>query len=307
MIDKRRKSRTHLFVFLLPAVLIYTAFMIYPLINTVQLSFFSVKESGEAPIFVGLSNFVALLTNPIWSDRFFGALKNNFFFFLIHMLVQNPIGLFLAGLLTIKKLRFRSTYRTVFFLPTMLSVVIIGFVWQLILSPLWGVSEGLLSGIGLGSLFQPWLGLENYALVFLALISVWQFVGIPMLLFYAVLIGIPEELIEAARIDGANDWTIFWRIKFPLILPIIAIISILTFIGNFNAFDLIYTTQGALAGPNYASDLLGTFFYRVFFGHRLQLGDPTLGAGVASLMLIIILAGVAVYLLWRKRIKTYEL
>ncbi len=304
---KQRKFRTYIFVFLFPAVLIYTCFMILPLINTIQFSFFNGEKFGESPVFVGFSNFITLLTNSIWSERFFGALKNNFIFFLIHILVQNPIGLFLASLLTIKTLRFKSIYRTIFFLPTMLSVVIIGFVWKLILSPTWGVAESLLNGVGLEALFRPWLGLENYSLIFLALISVWQFVGIPMLLFYAVLIGIPEDLIEAARIDGANDWVIFWKIKFPLILPVVAIISILTFIANFNAFDLIYTTQGVLAGPNYSTDILGTFFYRTFFGHQLQLGNPTMGASIASLMLIIVLGGVAVYLLWRRTIKTYEL
>ena len=115
-----------------------------------------------------------------------------------------------------------------------------------------------MQAIGQPQLFKPWLGLPETALITLSLISVWQFVGIPMMLFYAALIGIPEELTEAARVDGASPWAIFWRIKFPLILPTVGIVSILTFVGNFNAFDLIYTVKGALAGPNFATDIMGT-------------------------------------------------
>ncbi len=163
--------------------------------------------------------------------------------------MQNPIGLLLAALLTQPTLRGRGFFRTAYFLPTMLSFVIVGFIWQLILSPIWGISKGFLDLLGLGFLFQPWLGKPETALVTLGLISVWQFVGIPMMLFYAALIGIPDELIEAARVDGASYFTAFWRIKFPLILPTIGIVTILTFVGNFNAFDLIYTTQGRAGRP----------------------------------------------------------
>ena len=95
-----------------------------------------------------------------------------------------------------------------------------------------------------------------------------------MILFYAALIGIPDELMEAATVDGATAWDVFWRIKFPLILPTVGIVGILTFVGNFNAFDLIYTMKGANAGPDFATDIMGTFFYRTFFGQQLQLGNP---------------------------------
>ena len=166
----------------------------------------------------------------------------------------------------------------------------------------------MLGAVGLESLFKPWLGLQGPALIALSLISVWQFVGIPMMLFYASLISIPDELIEAARVDGASMWTAFWRIKFPLILPTVGIVTILTYVGNFNAFDLIYTTQGALAGPNYSTDILGTLFYRTFFGNQLQLGNPTMGATVATMMFLIILAGVLLYMfVWQRRVQTYEL
>ena len=281
--------------FLGPAVAIYSAIAIYPLIATMELATYRTTPSGDS-YSVGMSNFATLLSDAVWSKPFWNAAWNNLKFFLVHMLVQNPIGIALAGLLSLPNLRLRGLYRTVIFLPTMLSVVIVGFAWNLILSPLWGVSEGLLKAVGLGSLFAPWLGLPSTALVTLALISVWQFVGIPMMLIYAALLNIPDELVDAARVDGLGHFRIFWHIKLPLIAPTIGLISILTFVDNFNAFDLIYAVKGALAGPNFASDILGTFFYRAFFGNQLQLGDPNMGAAIATLMFLIIMAGVCVYL-----------
>lgn len=278
--------------------------MIIPLIDSLRLSFYS-NETGN---FAYFQNYITLLTADLWSVRFWGAVKNNLWFFAVNMVVQNPIGLLLAAMLSRRTLKGSNIYRTLLFMPTMLSVVIIGFIWQLILSPLWGISESMLDAVWLGSLFQPWLGLEGTALNTLALISVWQFIGIPMMLFYAALLGIPEDLIEAAHVDGATSWAVFWKIKFPLILPTVGIVSILTFVGNFNAFDLIYTVKGALAGPNYSTDIMGTLFFRTFFGQQLQLGNPEMGATVAAMMLIIILAGVVLYLFgWQRRITSYEI
>ncbi len=307
---KRKKFPTHIVVFLAPATLLYTLFMIYPLLSSLRLSMYApLEQFGAAEeIFVGIQNYVTLFTDDLWSVRFWGALRNNFVFFLIHMLVQNSIGLLLAAMLTRRELRGRTTYRTFLFAPTMLSVVIIGFIWQLILSPLWGITEGFMTWFGLQDFFQPWLGLESSALITLSLISVWQFVGIPMMLFYAALLAIPFELVEAAYVDGATEWTVFWRVKFPLILPTVGIVAILTYVGNFNAFDLIYTVKGALAGPNFSTDIMGTFFYRTFFGQQLQLGNPTMGATVAGTMLLIILAGVLLYLFgWQRRVVSYDL
>ncbi|RME70520.1 MAG: sugar ABC transporter permease [Chloroflexi bacterium] len=304
---RRKPFPTHIIVFLAPATIIYTVFMIYPLLDSLRLSLYAPAASG-GEMFVGLQNYITLLTDELWSPRFWGALRHNFVFFAIHILVQNPVGLLLAALLSSRRLRWRATYRTLLFTPTMLSFVIVGFIWQLILSPLWGIAGTILHTVGMGQFFKPWLGLESTALVTLSLISVWQFVGIPMMLFYAALLAIPDELIEAAYVDGATGWTVFWRIKFPLILPTVGIVTILTYVGNFNAFDLIYTTQSALAGPNFSTDILGTFFYRTFFGFQLQLGNPTMGATIAGMMFLIILLGVLLYLFgWQRRIQVYEI
>jgi raffinose/stachyose/melibiose transport system permease protein len=296
------RFRTHIPVFLTPAVLIYTAFMIYPLLNSLWLSLTN-KTAGEVPSFVGLQNYFTLFAREQWSAPFWNSLRNNAFFFLIHMVVQNPVGLFLAALLN-TRIRGTWLYRTAIFVPTILSVVIVGFIWKLILNPAWGISRSLLQFVGLVSLDTPWLGLESTALVTLSLISVWQNIGIPMLLFLAALIRIPDELVEAARVDGAGGWKIFWRIQLPLILPAVGIVSVLTFVGNFNAFELIYATQGALAGPNFASDILGTFFFRTFFGYQLQPADPFMGATIAGVMLVIILTGVLIYFYgWQRRMQ----
>lgn len=283
----------HILVFLLPGFVIYTLFSALPLLDTMILSFF--RDSSLGREFVGLANYQHVLTDPNMSAEFWNALWNNVKFFLIHVFVQNPIGLLLAALLSLKDLRGARTYRTLIFMPTLLSVVIIGFIWQLILSPLWGVSTTLMGAVGLEGWFQPWLGKESSALITLALISVWQFVGIPMMLIYASLLAIPDELLDAAYVDGASPMRIFWQIKLPLILPTLGLVTILTFIGNFNAFDLIYAVKGALAGPNFSTDILGTYFYRTFFGFQSNLGSPTLGATVATLMFLIILAGVMMY------------
>ena len=306
-----RKKRTiipsHVIVFLAPATIIYTLFMIYPLADSLRLSFFTKTDQG-IEIFAGLQNFVTLLSDELWAPRFWGAFKNNLIFFAIHMVVQNPIGLLLAAILSNHRLSGKAFYRTILFMPTILSFVIVGFIWQLMLSPLWGIARDILEFVRLGDLFQPWLGLESSALITLSFISVWQFVGIPMMLLYAALIAIPDELIEAAFVDGATAWNVFWRIKFRLILPTLGIVAILTFVGNFNAFDLVYTTQGVLAGPNFSTDLLGTLFYRTFFGQQLQLGNPTMGATVATMMFLIILSGVLLYMFaWQRRVQTYEL
>ncbi|MCB1453624.1 MAG: sugar ABC transporter permease, partial [Rhizobiaceae bacterium] len=291
---QKRSTRWHIAVFLAPAVLVYTAIMILPLFGTLQLALF--KEVANEQVFVGFENFKTLFGDPRWSASFWNALRNNTWFFVVHMLVQNPVGILLAALLSSPRLRMAAYYRTAIFIPTILSFVIVGFAWKLILSPLWGVAPTLLDAVGLKSLFAPWLGKEEYALTTLSLISVWQFVGIPMMLIYAALLSIPDEIIEAAECDGITGMSQFWRIKLPLILPSIGIISVLTFVGNFNAFDLIYTAQGALAGPNFSTDVLGTFLYRTFFGFQLQLGDPNMGSAIATAMFLIILCGVCIYL-----------
>ncbi|MFC5473774.1 carbohydrate ABC transporter permease [Paraherbaspirillum soli] len=297
----------HIALFLAPAVIIYSLFSALPLLDTLRLGFYTSSDAGVHS-FVGLSNYHTILFDPDWSAAFWNAMWNNVKFFAMHMLLQNPIGLLLATLFSLKGLRGARSYRTLIFLPTLLSVVIIGFIWQLILSPLWGVGETLMGHVGLADYFSPWLGQQSTALVTLALISVWQYIGIPMMLIYAALLAVPEEVLEAAYAEGASGLRIFWQIKLPLILPTLGLVTILTFVANFNAFDLIYSVKGALAGPNYTTDILGTLFYRTFFGYQAQIGSPTMGAAVATLMFLVILLGVAAYFYGvQRKLTRYEL
>jgi len=303
----RRPVRWHIAVLLAPAVTVYTLLMVLPLFESLRMSLYTQGDDGTLS-FVGLGNYVVLLSDERWAGQFWNALGNNVWFFVIHMLVQNPIGLVLAALLSMARLPGRGFYRTAMFLPTMLSFVIVGFVWKLILSPLWGVSGSLLDAVGLKFLYEPFLGQPETALTTLALVSVWQFVGIPMMLIYAALLSIPDELSEAAECDGITGISQFVKIKLPLIWPTIGIVSILTFVGNFNAFDLIYVSQGALAGPDFSTDILGTFLYRTFFGFQLQLGDPYMGSTIAGMMFLIILSVVCLYLfVIQKRITRYQM
>jgi raffinose/stachyose/melibiose transport system permease protein len=190
------------------------------LLATLRLGFYDTSASGVTTggtSFAGWSNYATILFDAQWSGVFWNAMWNNAKFFLIHMLVQNPVALLLVTLFSIKGLKGERTYRTLIFLPTMLSVVIIGFIWQLILSPLWGVGESLMTGVGLGDWFAPGLGHESAALLTIALISIWKYIGIPMLLIFAALLAVPEDIVEAGHAEGAGALRIFWHIKLALI------------------------------------------------------------------------------------------
>lgn len=303
----KKKFPFHILVFLFPPLLIYTIFMVIPLFNSLWLSLYQSLPDGSE-VFAGFANFIKLFTHSEYAPRLWNALGNNVIYFLFHTFVQNGVGLLLAVLLTQPKLPLRGFYRTIFFLPVMLSYVIVGFTWNLILSPIWGIADTLLGAVGLANLVQPWLGQEGPALIAISLISVWQFTGIPMMLFYAALITIPQELTEAAHVDGASSWQVFWNIKLPLILPTLGAVEILTFIGNFNSFDLTYVMQGATGTPNYSTDLLGTFFYRTFTGYSSSMANPTMGTTIGTVMFMLVLVGVLLYLfLWQRRVTSYEM
>lgn len=288
-----------LVVFIAPALIIYTVFMVYPLLDSMRLALYQQQPDGSQ-IWVGLDNFGRLFSDSRATEydvRFLNALLHTFIFFAIFMLVQNPMGLFLAGLLSIKGLRGAAIYRSILFIPTTMSIVIVGWIWTLMLNPLWGIINDIFTGVGLEAVIPKagWLGDPNTALPTVTLVGVWQYIGMPMILFLASLIGIDDDLIEAAKVDGATGWDIFWRVKFPLVLPTAGVVAVLTFTANFVAFDNVFVMQGALAGPNYATDILGTFFYRVTFGSS-QLPNPSMGAAIATMIFFIILAGVLLYL-----------
>ncbi len=303
--DEEKRRRTWL-LFLLPALFVYIAFMAFPLVNSMRLSLYT--GQGLSPDrFVGFANYVELFSNPLWRDRFFNAIANTFIFFAVHMLVQNTLGLLFATLLA-SPLKGGSIYRTIIFVPATLAIVVTGFLWSLILNPRWGAVNKLLEAIGLEVLARPWLGDPALALIVISLVSSWQWVGLPTMMFLAGLMGIPDELLEAARIDGASAWQSFWRIKIPLLLPVIGIVSVLTFVGNFNAFDVIFAMAGSRGEPGYATDLLGTFFYRTAIAgeHPVAQPDMGIGAAVATVTFLILFVGVTLWLVSSRR-QSYEL
>ena len=293
-------------LFLLPALFIYLGFMAIPLFNSLGLSFYT--GAGLSPDrFVGFANYVELFTNPFWRERFLNALGNTVIFFAIHMLVQNTLGLLFAVLLA-SGIKGHSLLRTIIFIPATLSVLVIGFLWRLILNPQWGAVNQLLKRVGLSEWALPWLGEPGLVLIIISLVSSWQWVGLPTMMFLAGLLTIPEDLLEAARVDGATAWQSFWRIKFPLLVPVIGIVTILTFVGNFNAFDIVYAMAGARGDPKYAADLLGTFFYRTAIAgeHPVARPDMGIGAAVATVTFVILLAGVSLWLVLQRR-RSYDL
>jgi raffinose/stachyose/melibiose transport system permease protein len=292
---RRRRPPRHVVGFLAPAVLLYGVLIVYPIVGSFRASLFTDTEPGRSE-FIGLGNYRTLFTDDYWSTSLVRAVGHTVWWFVVHLSVQNLLGLGLALLLTSPRLKARSTLRAFIFSPSVISVVIVGFAWKLILSPLWGVTPSVLGKVGLEGLYQPWLGQEGSALNALALISVWQNVGLPMLLFSAALLGIPDELIEAARVDGAGAWSTFWRVQFPLILPTVGMVAILTFVGSSRAFDLVYAVQGSLAGPSFASDVMGTFFYRTLSGFFTEVPNPEMAATIATVTVATVGVVVVLYL-----------
>jgi len=297
--ENRRKITWALF--LLPALLIYLTFMAVPLFDSLRLSLYT-GEGYNPTKFVGFQNYIDLFTNPLWRGKFFGAVLHTTIFFSIHMVVQNSLGLLFANLLS-SEFKGRNFFRTIIFTPATLSVLVTGFLWTLILNPNWGAVNKILVAMDLRQWALPWLGRENLALPIISLVSSWQWVGMPTVMFLAGLMGISDELLEAARIDGASEWEIFWKIKFPLLKPIVGIVAILTFVDNFNAFDVIYAMAGAKGEPSYSTDLLATLFYRTGIAGEHPVGIPNMGMGaaIATITFLILMTGVLFWLYLSRR------
>lgn len=293
--QRGRQTRWYIACFLAPALVLYGALIVYPIFGSMRYSLLSQTSPGVRE-FVGFENYRTLFTDDYWSAALSGAAGHTLRWFVIHLVVQNAIGLGLALLLTSHGLRARNTIRAFIFSPSVISVVIVGFAWELILSPLWGVTPTILGKVGLEDSYRPWLGLQETALNTLALISVWQNVGVAMLLFSAALLSIPDELLEAARVDRAGAWATFRYVQLPLIMPTVGIVGILTFVGSSKAFDLVYAVQGSLAGPNYSTDVIGTLFYRTLSGFFTEVPNAEMAATIATVSVLAVGVVVAVYL-----------
>ncbi|MGH3382857.1 MAG: carbohydrate ABC transporter permease [Actinoallomurus sp.] len=284
----RRRARRRFAVvltFVLPALVLYTMFIVYPLVSALQYSLFSwngLRQGG----FAGLSNFVDLFTKYPLSERIPNALAHNLIFFAGTMVIQTTAGLLFAVLLH-RSRRGKRFLQTAYILPHLVSPIVAGYLWSMMLNPQFGAVNAALKGVGLGALAQPWRGDPHLALPVAILVNSWQWVGFPMLLFAAALAGIPEEYHEAARVDGASAWQTFRRVTFPLLTPVLGIVTVLTFIGNFNILDLIYAMQGSQGNPTFSTDVLGLLFYRTAFDNP----DPNAigqSSALAVLMFVLI-------------------
>lgn len=278
-------------LYLLPALLFYVVFMAWPLLDSLRLAFFT----GNTPAtrsFVGWGNFRTLFTDETHRVRYWGAFGNTWYFFFINMLAQNCLGMLFAVILTNPTMKGRSFYQTVIFIPTTFAVLVTGYLWKLLLNPVW--CGDVLTKMHLGFLVRPWLGDQSTALTCVALISCWQWMGIPTMMFVAALRNIPDDCLEAAQIEGANAWQTFWYVKYPMILPVVGMITILTFVNNFNAFDVVFATENVNGAPSYATDLIGTLFYRVGIAgqHPIGIPDAGMGAAIATITFFVLMAGV---------------
>ncbi len=279
--------------YVLPAMVFYVIFMAYPMLDSVRLSLYE----GTAGVrqYVGFANYVRLFTDEVVSTRFWNAFKNNWVFFAYHMLVQNSLGILFAAILTNRTMKGRSFYQTLIFIPCTVAVLVTGYLFKMMMNPQW--AKAPLEKVGLGFLVhspQGWLGDPGTALSAVSLVSVWQWVGIPTMMFVAAFQSIDDDLIEAASIEGANPWQQFVRIRVPLIMPVIGMVAIMTFVSNFNAFDVVFSMETLDGAPNYSTDLIGTLFYRygVAGQHPVGIPEPGVGSAISTSIFFMLLCGV---------------
>lgn len=251
---RRRDWRmaAEILVFTAPALALFAVFVVWPILRAVQFSLYRWKGFGPLVDFVGLQNYVSVLTN----DVFTGAVGHNLVIVVASILVQLPLGLAIALLLN-RRMRGQGMLRTIIFVPYVLSEVIAGVVWFQLLQPGRGVVEGLLGIVGLEGPYQGFLGTPSLALPTLVVVLTWKYVGLAVLLFLAGLQGVPDELSEAAQIDGASWWQTQWRVTIPLLGPTIRMWAFLSMIGSLQLFDMVWILTGG--GPANATTTMATF------------------------------------------------
>lgn len=288
---KRRALKLKLWLafLLFPPAAILITFVFLPMASAIWYSLFE-WDGLVRKEYVGLANFKDILFNPVKNTVLMNAFSNNVKVFATLMIVQNGFALALALLLARNPRGYRF-YQVVFFLPVILSTVIIGFQWKLFLNPVFGLVNKFLHMIGLHDWALPWLGLPETALTSMLLVNSWHWFGFPALVFLAAIHRIPKDFIEAARLDGASEWRIAREIIWPLMAPAVTIIAVLTFIGSFNWFEIPYIMNGLEGSPQGSTDMLGLMFYRTAFGSVSSGGsDFGTGSALAVLMFIFIFA-----------------
>ena len=267
------------YAFVLPAVLYFMLVYFYPLVKSVGMSFFR-GGFGEAPRFVGIDAYKSVFSDPI----FWMTVKNTFYFLILSVPATVFLALMVSLLLNrIKNKKFRDLLSATYFLPLVTSLVAAALVWQWIYQPIYGLANYLLVNVGLPP--QQWLNGMTQVMPSLALINVWLRIGFDTVIFLAALQSIPEELVEAATIDGANPPRVFWHITLPLMNNHIVMVLIIELIFAFKVFDQVYaTTEG---GPNNASRVIIMYLYDMAF-KWFKFGDASVVAIFVFISLLII-------------------
>jgi raffinose/stachyose/melibiose transport system permease protein len=283
----RREQNRTTGTLLIPALAVIIIFTTVPALTTLSYAFFS-WDGFQRSTFAGFENFQKLFAYP-YLDQLIAALRHNTIAFVVIMTFQTSLGLLFAyAMFRVKRgLRF---YRVVVFLPVIFSLVVVGYLWQSLLDPYYGPINQIITGLGVPDLAKPWLGDTSTALPTLMFINLWRWVGFPAIVFLAGLNAINSEYIEAARIDGASESQIFRKIMFPLLAPSLTIITVLTFIGAYEWFDLPFVIGGSNGSPAGATDTLALMFYRLSFG-SIDSGANNVGVGSALGVLIFTLVG----------------
>lgn len=274
---RRLQSRMTIVLFLLPALALFLIFLVYPIFQSIYYSLFNWKGFGPAVDFVGLDNFKRILTDQV----FLKSVGHGLLIVVLSLSIQLPLALALA-LMMGRSLRGRAFFRTIFFMPYILSEVITGIMWMILYNP--NPNRGFINAIltlipGIKAI--PWLGNTSTVLMAIFIVLTWKYFGFYMLLYLAGLQNIPPEVEEAALIDGVNNRQMITYITIPLIGSTIRTSVYLSVLGSLQVFALVWImTKG---GPVNASEVMSTYMYRFSFV-RFQLGY---GSAVAIVMLLI--------------------
>lgn len=282
-----------LLAFVAPGMAFYLLFLIVPLLGTIFLSFTDWSGISFADIHVvGVSNYRALAQDPIFRS----ALVHTLVFVVFAALLKTLVAL-VAALALNMRIRFSNVFRMVYVMPTVISAVVIGAVFSLALSPSLGLVNPLLTSIGLDRFTGEWLGSSTRAMPILILLDVWQNFGIYMLIYISKLLSIPEDLGEAARVDGATRWQETRRITIPLLRSTTGVVLLLACIDSLKVFTTVYImTRG---GPNHATEVLSTYAYSEAFEQN------RVGFGSAMLVILLVIA-LMFAVVWFKLFKSKE-
>ncbi|WEO77750.1 sugar ABC transporter permease [Cryobacterium sp. SO2] len=285
---RRRTSvgaRVEIAVLVGPALIVFLGFVIFPVVMAAYYGFFSWQGYGPPTVFVGFRNYITIIQDPTFQE----ALTHNGIIVVLSLLLQGPVAILLALLLN-RKLRGQSLIRVLIFVPYVISEVVVGTGWSLMLQSN-GAVNGLLEKLGLGAFTQDWLSNPDIAIWTLMVIITWKYVGFAVILFLAGLQGIPEELPEAAAIDGASFWQIQRHITLPLLAPTLRIWAFLSIIGALQLFDLVYIIWGQYISSTAGTSTMAT--YLVANGRNA--GNYGYGNAVAVVLFLISLVVALIY------------